>query len=157
MMAAIAALAGCTNSGQNPGPADPSAAQTLAIGRQFSECARVNGMPAFPDPVLDAEGGLSFPGATKEDLKVVEGPCGAIIQQVSGLYGGGNQTPSAEQMQAMRQFAECFRANGVPEWPDPNPDGTFPIVGTPLEAELNSNPLPERFVSARRICDRYRR
>jgi len=157
MMAALAALAGCTDSAREPGPVDPSTAQILATGRQFSECARANGKPSFPDPVLDARGALSFPGVSKDDLKDIERPCGAILQQVSNLYGGGNQTPSAEQMQAMRQFAECFRANGVPEWPDPNLDGTFPIVGTPLEAELNRDPLPQRFVNARRMCDRFRR
>jgi hypothetical protein len=43
---------------------------------------------------------------------------------------GGGSTPSASASAATdpeqaRKFAECMRANGVPDFPDPGPDGRF--------------------------------
>jgi hypothetical protein len=46
--------------------------------------------------------------------------------------------PTQEQMRKLLRYAECMRANGVPEWPDPTADGEFPIKGTGLEAEIKS-------------------
>ncbi len=38
--------------------------------------------------------------------------------------GGGDKTPTAEPQQA-RAYAQCLRDNGVPDFPDPDPDGGF--------------------------------
>lgn len=159
LLAVVGGLAGCSAGGgpdaiRPTAAADPTAAyqaQALAIGREFAECARANGKPHFPDGAIDARGALTFPGAPKEDLLSVEPACGPILQQLPPP-GGQNQTPSAEDMQRLRQFAECFRVNGVPEWPDPAPDGTFPIDGTPLEVEMNTSPISARLLGARQAC-----
>jgi hypothetical protein len=41
-----------------------------------------------------------------------------------------------------------MREHGVPEWPDPKADGTFPIVGTEIEREGKS----PRVVRAGQAC-----
>jgi len=154
----VAGLSACSGGSPAAGPtapADPTAAyqaQILTIARQYAECARANGRPNFPDGALDAQGALTFPGAPKEDLAALEAACGEILQRMPPWPGRQNYTPSAEDMQLLHRFAECFRANGVPEWPDPDPDGTFPIEGTALETEMNATPVSERLRTARLAC-----
>jgi ABC-type sugar transport system ATPase subunit len=46
------------------------------------------------------------------------------------------------------RFAACMRQHGVPDWPDPKADGTFPFVGTALEREGKS----PRVLAAARAC-----
>jgi hypothetical protein len=60
---------------------------------------------------------------------------------------------SASDFEQLAKFARCIRSHGVPDWPDPNPLGEFPI-GTRLQhggkrlfgqaahacARLNPNP-----------------
>jgi hypothetical protein len=45
---------------------------------------------------------------------------------VTGLAACGKaNTPEAPKTDAARQFAQCMRANGVPDFPDPDADGQF--------------------------------
>jgi hypothetical protein len=49
----------------------------------------------------------------------------------AGCSGGGG-SPSASRPavhQELVAFAHCMRAHGVPDWPDPLPDGGFPRTG----------------------------
>lgn len=96
---------------------------------RFSECVRANGVSAFPDP--DASGDLTVDG-------VVNGssvdPDGAGWKQAIAAckdlqppgFTGSKATP--EQMSARLRFAQCVRANGVEDFPDPTKDG--PLVDT---------------------------
>jgi hypothetical protein len=55
-------------------------------------------------------------------------------------------------MQKLRDFAKCIREHGIPEWPDPKSDGTFPIAGTPIQAEGKSS---GRLSTAVEACKQY--
>jgi hypothetical protein len=49
-----------------------------------------------------------------------------LVALASGCSkGGGAKTPTADPQQG-RVYAQCMRDNGVPNFPDPNPDGRFP-------------------------------
>jgi hypothetical protein len=37
--------------------------------------------------------------------------------------GGENRQPSAEDLEKLRKMSECMRANGVPNFPDPDANG----------------------------------
>src|SRR6266542_5175160 len=39
--------------------------------------------------------------------------------------GGGAKAPSTDARQEAVQYAQCMRDNGVPDFPDPGPDGRF--------------------------------
>jgi len=39
--------------------------------------------------------------------------------------GGGAKAPSTDARQQAVQYAQCMRDNGVPDFPDPGPDGRF--------------------------------
>ena len=164
-----AALAGCTNGGSvasSPGGAVASPiaasggaisfeAQSLAVGRRFAQCARDNGDADFPDPLI-GNGALTWPGATKGDILAAEVHCAHITRELSTIPQVA-EPPSAETLNHMRQFAGCMRAHGVPDWPDPKADGTFPLLGTPLRgmARFSAEPVPQHVTDARAACAPY--
>ena len=96
---------------------------------RFAQCMRRNGVSAFPDP--------SASGAFTID-QVVNGssldPNSAAFKQAIGAcknleppgFTGDKVTP--QQRTARLQFAQCMRDNGVPDFPDPTPNG--PLIDT---------------------------
>jgi hypothetical protein len=98
------------------------------VGKEYARCARSNGAAGFPDPQLGQNGAVEFPGADKTEFGQVDGPCGAILRR---LPPPQVPPPTPGQLLAMRSFSECMRSQpGAKGFPDPNPDGTFPISGT---------------------------
>lgn len=160
VIALLAVLAGgasaCSSGSGGPG-ASPSASfdseRALSIGRRFAQCARDHGYPAFPDPVIQ-NGDLAWPGEVpdlKEQIRtIMEQPeCKAIMDESISLGDPHRDTtPSAQDMEKLRAFAKCMRDQGIEGFPDPKPDGTFPLVGTPLEQEGKS----ERVLTAIDAC-----
>jgi hypothetical protein len=152
--AALAMSAACS-SGSRPASAAASPTsndqeQALTVGRQFAQCARTHGRPNFTDPTIQ-DGQLDFPGTSKDDVRAVQESCGSILQGLPASMQRQHQAPSAQDMVNLRQFAQCLRQHGVPEWPDPKPDGTFPLVGTPLGTEGKS----QRIITASQACKQY--
>lgn len=163
VLAVVAALTGGVTACSSGGEASPqpstsaivNAQQWLALARQFSQCAREHGYPNFPDPVID-NGEPVYPsdGAeVKEQARAVAqiAECKAIDEQVAALRDANFPRYSAADIDKLKDFAKCLRAHGVPEWPDPKADGTFPIVGTPLEGEGKS----DRILTAADACKEY--
>ena len=130
-LATIAVVALISACGSN-GPAatgSGSSGNNVAQAVKFAQCMRANGVSQFPDP--DASGALTIDG-------VVNGssldPNSAAFQQAisacknlepSGFMG---HTRSAQQQEAALKFAQCMRDNGVPDFPDPTPNG--PLIDT---------------------------
>jgi hypothetical protein len=122
LLGALVLLTACGSSSSDK-PA-PAAGQAPAAdqARRYAQCIRDNGVPDFPDP--DSQG--NFSGASHElqgDPKFQ-----AALQACRALAPGGtheqNRGTPAFVAQA-RKFAQCIRDNGVPNFPDPGPDGTF--------------------------------
>jgi hypothetical protein len=138
LLAALAMLAvivaGCGNrsagTGNGAGVSGGNGATSIhQTAVRFAECMRANGVTAFPDP--DPSGSFTIDG-------VVNGstldPTSAAFKQAMGAcknleppgFTGAKVTP--EQRTARLKFAQCVRDNGVPDFPDPTPDG--PLVDT---------------------------
>jgi hypothetical protein len=168
-VAALAVLAGGLAACSSGGPAAPSAApaaatrsagtnleqQALAVGRRFGQCGRDHGFPDFPDPVID-RGKLGYPNAPQEtrdqERQVLAIPeCKAILGETPQLPDN-RPAPSAADLRKLRDFAHCMREHGIPEWPDPKSDGTFPILGTPIQTEAKKS---QRFLTATEACRQY--
>jgi hypothetical protein len=159
---ALLALAGCSgHPGGTPSPS-PSALsrdQVLAIGRQAAQCMRDHGIPDFPDPVVDQNGQLSLPqGAggdhVKQEIEAnpqAQQACQPILDRLPAGATNGPGQYTQEDLANLLKFAQCMRHNGIPEWPDPKADGSFPISGTPLETEGKS----PRFRAARDACKQF--
>ena len=43
--------------------------------------------------------------------------------------GAGTKPAPVDPVEAGRQYAQCMRNNGVPDFPDPGPDGRFRGIG----------------------------
>jgi hypothetical protein len=148
------ALTGCGAGGSGAGgsggtgQAQSVQQQSRAVWLRFARCARSHGAPDFPDPNLNSQGQASFPneGQVKQETSQVQGACGAILRQLPAA--ARNSSVTAAQLRQLKAFAHCLRSHGMPTWPDPKPDGTFPIVGTPLAAGGKT----PAFISADQAC-----
>jgi hypothetical protein len=119
--------AGCSNA---PAPrATSNAGTSLAKAVQFAKCMRTNGVTNFPDPgasgqfTIDAIANGSGVDTNSATFQQALTTCKSL--EPPGFTG----TPrTAQQQQAGLEFARCIRQNGVPDFPDPTPDG--PLIDT---------------------------
>jgi hypothetical protein len=96
---------------------------------KFAQCMRNNGVSQFPD--LNASGKLTIDAVANGSGLDASSP--AFKQALSACKGfepAGftGSTRSSQQQTAGLKFAQCIRSNGVPEFPDPLPNG--PLVDT---------------------------
>lgn len=138
-LAALALLAvvvaGCGSGSARPGT---SAATNGGSGGavsvhqkavKFAECMRNNGVSGFPDPGVS--GAFTIDGVLNGSSL---DPNSAAWKQAMGAckgleppgFTGGKVTP--QQRTGRLKFAQCMRVSGVPDFPDPTPDG--PIIDT---------------------------
>ncbi|WP_203710665.1 hypothetical protein [Asanoa siamensis] len=130
LIALALGLAACGSAGPPPGVATagggtPTADASAAAaddgeqGRAFAACMRENGID-MPDPQPGAEGGLGVALDKLDKTKVLD----AVDACRDLMPGGGKDVKlGPEQIERQRVLAECMRANGVPDFPDPDPDG----------------------------------
>jgi hypothetical protein len=112
LLAALAvcaiALAACGSSFK-PSSSASAGAQAL----KYADCMRAHGLLSFPDP--GSSGAL--PNPFLPAFRSAEKAC-ATLQPV-GLHLGGPAEPSAAELRAARAFAQCMRAHGLSQFPDP--------------------------------------
>jgi hypothetical protein len=106
-----------TVSGTQPGP---SASASVALDeeerkQQFTNCMRENGVD-----MDDFEAGAGARVAIRADDKKTN----EAMQKCRQYLPNGGEPPklSPEDIEKMRQFAQCMRENGVPDFPDPDPE-----------------------------------
>lgn len=131
-LALTAVISGCGSSpaagtGTGATANDTTARAQKAV--QFAQCMRAHGVSQFPDP--GASGRFTIES-------VVNGssldPSAPAFQQALGAckdlepagFTGSQRT--APQQRAGIAFAQCIRNHGVPDFPDPLPNG--PLVDT---------------------------
>ncbi|WP_203975601.1 hypothetical protein [Planotetraspora silvatica] len=107
------------------GTPSPSASAVLAVYRELAGCLRQHGVPNLPDPVLDAQGNVQFNSPAQVPVSA-KTACASIAARLPPENGKGPRYTAAE-MAKLRQLAQCFRDHGVPDWPDPNSSGEFPL------------------------------
>jgi hypothetical protein len=127
------APAGIGSSGGN------SSATRAQKAVRFAECMRSNGVSAFPDP--GASGNLTIDGIVNGSSLDPNAP--AFKQAISACkdlepagFMGSRRSP--QQMSAALRFAQCIRANGVTDFPDP-------ANGQPL---VDTNRIPSAATSS---------
>jgi hypothetical protein len=86
---------------------------------QFAQCMRDNGVPDFPDP--DPDGRFRGTGHEQQNDPTFR----AAQEKCRDLAPGGEHENTGDPafVEQMRQFSQCMRDNGVPNFPDPDPDG----------------------------------
>ena len=120
--------AGCAGTGTASGGGN-NAATHHAQAVRFAKCMRSNGVSTFPDP--NASGTLTLDGVLNGSSLNPSTPAwkraiGACKDLEPPGFAGHKR--SAQEQQAAVRFAQCIRASGVPDFPDPTPNG--PLVDT---------------------------
>jgi hypothetical protein len=119
---ALVAACGSSSSDETAPAANPAARQDQALA--FARCMRENGVPDFPDP--DAEGRFSEGEHDPDDpaLRAAQEACRDVAP--GGEHENLGDPALVEQM---REYSQCMRDNGVPDFPDPDADGRLRGVG----------------------------
>ena len=130
-LALIAAVAcGGSASAQSSTNASSQRARAVAAWHTLVVCLRQHGYPNVPDAIIDNRGNASIPPNTNPADVPAKNQIPAACQQAAAnlpqTNSGGNG-PTAEDRRLGRQLAQCMRQHGVPDWPDPNPDGTWSL------------------------------
>jgi hypothetical protein len=145
LAAVIAAIAfillasGCSarpssNGSDAPPRAAGSASSPSAVA--YSACMRSHGVPTFPDP--DGSGQLPKGdaqrfGVSSSQLQAARQACQHLLPGDDGVINAdsiqqcmvSSDCPPALVRQVLdeeRNFAQCMRSHGVPNWPDPSID-----------------------------------
>jgi hypothetical protein len=152
----VGAMAGCGAARPAPhadgSPATSLQQQARTVWLQFAQCVRAHGAPSFPDPQVDSQGHADFGQSpqTKTEASQAQGACGSILNRLPASVTG-NAPVTAAKLRELTLFARCIRQHDLPQWPDPQPDGTFRLSGTPY-ATTGKSPQVQAALHA---CSQY--
>jgi hypothetical protein len=144
-------VAGCGNSSAGTGNGTASIHEKAV---KFAECMRNNGVSAFPDP--NASGALTIDGVLNgssldPNSAAWKTAIGACKDLEPPGFTGTKVTP--QQRTARLKFAQCVRDNGVPDFPDPTPDG--PLIDTNRIPSTATNGGMSILNAATQKCSEY--
>lgn len=122
----LAACGGATHAAGSPGTHGSTNQRALVVLRQLAVCVRTHGLPGFPDPVVRNDGVPVFPDSAPRVPEAAQQACSAIANRIPPDYTETTAV-SASDYQKLLALGRCIRAHGIPDWPDPNPLGEFPI------------------------------
>ena len=124
--------------GNSGAPPTPRQLQALTV---YAACVRKHGIPHFPDPPY-GNGELSRLGFTKALLGAANKACHA-----DALAAGvvPDQAAIQQHLNQMLATAQCMRANGVSNFPDPNSSGQF-------QGGSNININTPKYIAAAKRC-----
>jgi hypothetical protein len=129
MVTLISACGSSAQIGTGTGGGGNNTAGNAQKALTFAKCMRSNGVSQFPDPgasgklTIDAVANGSSLDPSTPTFKQAISACKNL--EPAGFMGGKR---SSQQQQAALKFAQCIRANGVKDFPDPIPNG--PLVDT---------------------------
>lgn len=153
--AAGTAPAGTASAGAAPATAGATSVQQQArvVWLDYARCVRSHGFPDFPDPRVDSQGQASIPGSSTQDKREAlqaQGACGTILNRLPAS-ARNNPPVTAAGLHEETLWAACMRRHGLPDWPDPRPDGSFALSGTPYASMGKTGPV----AIAIRACQQY--
>jgi hypothetical protein len=117
------------------GEGSPAANAATGSGRaaqlwhDVAQCLRTHGHPGVKDPVINEQGDPDF-GAQGADVKraVMQLSATTCRAQIAALPAAEHRRPpTTAELHQMVLFSRCMREHGLPDWPDPRADGTFPL------------------------------
>jgi len=156
-------LAACSGSspphvaslGKNSGGGSVGTTTTVPAGSptqlldEWAACMRSHGDPGQVDPTVDASKVIQITLGWAGGLRGANGACGAYLSAAQSALGGGTSQASPDQATALK-FAQCMRANGVPDYPDPTGNGDNQAMHALSGSDLN--PLNPTFQAAATLC-----
>jgi hypothetical protein len=156
-LAAVALLAaGCGGGGGGSSSAAHSTAYQKELA--YSECMRAHGVSNFPDPGSDGiisihGGGAAKAKGTSGRNQSIGGPQMTRANNAcQHLLPNGGVPTAAQRQQLANQglkFAECMRAHGISNYPDPSGGGGPTTIGG-----SGINIQSPQFQAANRACSK---
>lgn len=148
---------GCGSDGTVPGVAtaggatgSPTSSASAPVDEKdaalaYARCMRGNGVPNFPDPDVGDHGEMRVTIPDGTDKTAVD----RAVEKCRHLLPNGGEPGKAdpEQVEKLREYAKCMRANGVPGFPDPT-GGGLQIDG----GKLGVDPQGATFKAAEEKC-----
>jgi hypothetical protein len=124
---AVLALSGGDDDSTSSSDGNGSSLEDAAF--EFSKCMRDNGIEDFPDPQVDADGGISIGGSAvanqrdTEEFQAAQEACEHILDDAT-VENGQQLTPEelAEQRDQILVMAQCVRDRGYENFPVPEVD-----------------------------------
>jgi hypothetical protein len=114
---------------------------------KYSQCMREQGMTWFPDPEGDRLQIKVPQGTDKAKFDAAMAACKEFSPD------GGERGPAdPELLEQGRKLSQCMRDNGVPNFPDPQPDGSMRVDG----AKVGMGPGDPAFDKAEAACSKFR-
>ena len=146
-----AACSSSASSGAGAGPTGGPAKHSLLA---YSQCMRAHGITKFPDP--SAQGGISLnagPGTgispNSPQFKAASNACKSLMPVQAQVVSPAQQ---AKIKAGNLKYAECMRAHGIADFPDPNSQGLLQIKVQPGSGLDPNNP---RYQAANKACQHY--
>ena len=154
LAAALACLAlvaaACSSPAKTGTGAAPAGGSARHSELAFSRCMRAHGITAFPDP--NPQGGIALnagPGTGLDpkspQFKAANRACRSLLPPRETLSPAQQ---AAARAQALR-YAQCMRAHGISDFPDPNGQGNLQIQAN---AGSDLDPHNPRFQAANQAC-----
>ena len=158
MLLLLVAACGSSSPSSSSSPSTGSSGSTATGSVQsqqlaFAECMRSHGVTDFPDPNPSGGFGDRSQAESNPNYQTARGDCHHLLP-----YGGvppSNQGKGGTNNSLLLQVAQCMRAHGVPNYPDPSANGasgTNSNVGALQQAGVDVN--SPQFQAASQICNR---
>lgn len=123
----VLALALVTAGACGGGAQQPARQSAAAAWHEYVTCVRTHGVADMPDATVDDQGRADFPDSAPQVPGDVVRACGARVADLP------TRQAALPDVATLTRFARCMRAQGVAEWPDPTPDGRFPLSADQLD------------------------
>jgi hypothetical protein len=118
---------------------------------EWAACMRSHGDPNQTDPTIDSHGVINIIlplGVTptmSAEVHGSTGPCSQYELAAENTLRAGQQYTGPSFAESV-QYTNCMRAHGVPNYPDPSPDGRTDFNGTGVDP---NSPFVE---AANKVC-----
>jgi hypothetical protein len=141
-VACSVAVAACGSSAKPSNSASSPLAATHSAALKFSACMRTHGEPNFPDPT---SGGQTVGPVDKNSpaFRNAQQACRRPLRALAAIKPPRNRS-------GQLRYAECMRAHGETNFPDPLPGGGFTVPST-------VDPQSPAFIAADKACSRIPR
>lgn len=119
-VACVLLLAGCGGGGSGSADTSTSGGATASQTLAYTHCMRSHGVATFPDPTSGGEiPKTQVVTARKSNPSQFDSADSACHHLLPSNGNGATPAEIAQDWAQFRQFAQCMRHHGVPNWPDP--------------------------------------
>ncbi len=142
--------AGGGNGGGSSTTTGSSTGNATQLLDEWATCMRHRGDPGQTDPTIDADKVIhiymtNVTQAVSDEAHGSTGPCSKYELEAESALRGGQPAPQAPSLAAQLKYADCMRANGVPQYPDPNGSAEQRLPG-------GVDPNSPAFQNANELC-----